>query len=158
MPDIFSKFLGCIAFRIKRDHDQLNIIGFCAKFSKRLSNICQCSRANIGAEGGELVSKLYKSGVRYLKDIPDNTELSFSQKIQIEAEITKNPYLEEVKLKHFTDSLKFPFYFLDFETVNPALPLYIKTKPYQHIPFLYSLHIQENMDSQIQHFSSIRFD
>ena len=106
-------------------------------------------------EGGELVSKLYKSGVRYLKDIPDNTELSFSQKIQIEAEITKNPYLEEVKLKHFTDSLKFPFYFLDFETVNPALPLYIKTKPYQHIPFLYSLHIQENMDSQIQHFSFI---
>ncbi len=106
-------------------------------------------------EGGELVSKLYKSGIHYLKDIPDNTELSSSQKIQIEAEINQSPYMQEEKLKNFTESFQYPFYFLDFETVNPALPLYIKTKPYQHIPFLYSLHIQEKQNSPLLHYSYI---
>ena len=31
-------------------------------------------------EGGDLVSKLYKSGIHYLRDIPNDTELSTSQK------------------------------------------------------------------------------
>ena len=106
-------------------------------------------------EGGDLVSKLYKSGIHYLKDIPNDTELSTSQKIQIEAERNKTPYLQEEKLKNFVDSLQYPLYFLDFETVNPALPLYNKTKPYQHVPFLYSLHVQETPDLPLQHYSFI---
>ena len=102
-----------------------------------------------------MVSKLYKSGIHYLKDIPNDTELSTSQKIQIEAERNKTPYLQEEKLKNFVDSLQYPLYFLDFETVNPALPLYNKTKPYQHVPFLYSLHVQETPDLPLQHYSFI---
>ena len=42
-----------------------------------------------------------------------------------------------------------------FLTGNTALPLYIKTKPYQHIPFLYSLHIQEKQNSPLLHYSYI---
>ena len=80
-------------------------------------------------EGGDLVLKFYKSGIRYLKDIPDNPDLTFSQKIQIETERTKIPYIQNDKLKDFVNSFQYPLYFLDFETINPALPLYPKTKP-----------------------------
>ena len=36
-----------------------------------------------------------------------------------------------------------PVSFLDFETIMPALPLYAGTRPYQTIPFQWSLHVQD---------------
>ena len=38
--------------------------------------------------------------------------------------------------------ISYPVGFLDFETFMPALPLYTGTRPYQTIPFQWSLHIQ----------------
>ena len=38
--------------------------------------------------------------------------------------------------------LDYPVSFLDFETIGPALPLYVGTSPYQAIPFQWSLHVQ----------------
>ena len=34
----------------------------------------------------------------------------------------------------------FPAYFLDFETVNPAVPIWKGTRPYQQVPFQFSRH------------------
>ncbi len=39
--------------------------------------------------------------------------------------------------------LRYPVSFLDFETLAPALPIYTGTRPYQAIPFQWSLHIQD---------------
>ena len=38
---------------------------------------------------------------------------------------------------------RFPAYFLDFETVAPAVPRWKDTSPYQKIPFQFSLHVLE---------------
>jgi len=46
--------------------------------------------------------------------------------------------------------LEYPIHFLDFETFNPALPLYIGTSPYKVIPFQWSDHIL-NEDGSIRH-------
>ena len=35
---------------------------------------------------------------------------------------------------------KLPAYFLDFETINPAVPMWKGTKPFQQIPFQFSIH------------------
>ena len=43
-----------------------------------------------------------------------------------------------------------PAAFLDFETYMPALPVYAGTRPYQTIPFQWSLHIQE-ADGRLTH-------
>ena len=40
--------------------------------------------------------------------------------------------------------MTFPAGFLDFETVSPAIPVYPVTRPYQPIPFQWSLHIMES--------------
>ena len=50
------------------------------------------------------------------------------------------PIPEEIG-KFITD-LRFPLFHLDFETFNPAIPQYSNNKPYQQIPFQYSLHIE----------------
>ena len=49
------------------------------------------------------------------------------------------------------DELSFPLYFLDFETVQYAIPKYTGTKPYQQIPFQYSLHYLDKRDGELMH-------
>ena len=46
--------------------------------------------------------------------------------------------------------IAFPANFLDFETINPAIPIYAGTRPYQQIPFQWSLHIRDS-DGELQH-------
>lgn len=38
--------------------------------------------------------------------------------------------------------LGWPRYYMDFETINPAVPLWAGTRPYQHVPFQWSCHIE----------------
>lgn len=47
--------------------------------------------------------------------------------------------------------LKYPLYFLDYETYAAAIPPFDGTRPYQQIPFQYSLHIKEDEDSPLKH-------
>ena len=44
-------------------------------------------------------------------------------------------------LDEFKDELEYPLFFMDFETIFPAIPIHDESRPYQQIPFQYSLHI-----------------
>ncbi|MBX3708230.1 MAG: DUF2779 domain-containing protein [Gammaproteobacteria bacterium] len=46
---------------------------------------------------------------------------------------------------------KYPLIFLDFETINPAIPRYDGIGPYQHVAFQFSAHIWKSPDSAITH-------
>jgi hypothetical protein len=48
--------------------------------------------------------------------------------------------------------LNYPIYFLDFETFQTAVPLYNNTRPYQQIPFQYSLHYKEYQTAEPKHY------
>ena len=52
--------------------------------------------------------------------------------------------------KIWLETLNYPIYHLDFETINPALPVIISSHPFEQIPLQYSIHI-ENEDGTIQH-------
>ena len=41
------------------------------------------------------------------------------------------------------EEIRFPAAFLDFEATNPAIPVYPGTRPYQAIPFQWSLHVMD---------------
>ena len=47
--------------------------------------------------------------------------------------------------------ITFPAGFLDFETVSPAIPVYPVTRPYQPIPFQWSLHILDSSGLLMHH-------
>ena len=49
------------------------------------------------------------------------------------------------------NGLTYPLYFLDFETIGPAVPKYNGSRPYQQLVFQYSLHIQETSTSELEH-------
>jgi len=55
-------------------------------------------------------------------------------------------------IKKFIGKLNYPLYYLDFETINPVIPLFDGMKPYQRIPFQFSLHIVQE-DGSTEHLS-----
>lgn len=63
----------------------------------------------------------------------------------------KGTYIEKGNIQSFLDKLSYPLYFLDFETMQPVIPIYAGTKPYAQIPFQYSLHYLENEGGELKH-------
>lgn len=53
--------------------------------------------------------------------------------------------------------IRLPAAFLDFEAVNPAIPVYAGTRPYDAIPFQWSLHIL-NFTGKVEHHSFLNDD
>ena len=60
-------------------------------------------------------------------------------------------HIDKAGIGEFLDTLSYPIYFLDFETVQPIIPEYIGTKPYSQIPFQYSLHYIEKEGGELKH-------
>ena len=44
--------------------------------------------------------------------------------------------------REFVETLPYPRFYLDFETVGPAIPIWPGTRPYQALPFQWSCHIE----------------
>lgn len=71
---------------------------------------------------------------------------------QIDFEINNlEPKIEKEAIKELMDSLKYPLYFIDYETYQLAIPEIEGTKPYQQLPFQYSLHIIKEKGAPIEH-------
>ena len=97
--------------------------------------------------------KLYNQGIITFDQLK-NSDMKFSssQKIQINSEVHKSSIIKKDLIKNFTDSLSYPLYFLDFETILPAIPLFDNCKPFQQVVFQYSLHVQKEKESNLSHY------
>ncbi len=47
-------------------------------------------------------------------------------------------------------AIEYPRYYLDFETIQHVVPIWVGTKPYQQVPFQWSCHI-ESASGELQH-------
>lgn len=103
--------------------------------------------------GKTLGFELLQQQVQKLADIPPGTKLNSSQSIQVKCAKTNKPHIDKKGIAKFLSTLQYPLYFLDFETVAPAIPFYDGTRPYQNIPFQFSLHILEKKDGKQEHHS-----
>ena len=97
--------------------------------------------------GRERLSAL---GIETIPDIPDNYPLSETQSRIREAVRTGQPW-QSPELRSQLEAVEWPLYYLDFEAWSPALPRYAGTRPYQALPFQYSLHIQRKPGGAPEH-------
>lgn len=81
-------------------------------------------------------------GILFIKDIPADFKLTKVQQVQKTCDNSCQPYTDKNAIKEFLDTLQYPLYYLDFETFNTALPVYDGTRPYQQIPFQFSVHFE----------------
>jgi len=94
---------------------------------------------------------LYRQGIIHLKDVSKGI-LPNHQRIQLEGTLEKKDVINIDGVKKFIDSIWYPLYFLDFETtfMNP-IPMFDGTRPYQTVPFQYSLHYLEREGAELRH-------
>ena len=102
--------------------------------------------------GGQKIVQLLNEGIHSLKDIPEDFKLTEKQKIQRECAIKKKAHVHKEKLKHFLRTLKYPLYFLDFETFSTAVPKFDWLKAWSQVPFQYSLHVVKKEGDKPGHF------
>ena len=95
----------------------------------------------------------YSRGLVSFEDIKDNFRLSSKQRMQVEYELDRDrePYINEKNIRKFLDTLSYPLYFLDFETVMDGVPRFDNSAPYAQIPFQYSLHYINEPGGTIYH-------
>ena len=95
---------------------------------------------------------LYNQGVITLDEIDlSQTDLNPNQVLQVQSEINGTSHIEIEEIRNFTNGLNYPLYYLDFETISPAVPKYNVSRPYQQLVFQYSLHIKETSNSKLEH-------
>ncbi len=101
--------------------------------------------------GGKKSCELYDRGIVEIADIPKTYKLNDKQQIQLSCVANDNVHIDKEGIKEFLSGLEYPLYLLDFETFSTVIPVYDGTRPYQNIPFQFSLHIQENPGGKLQH-------
>jgi predicted RecB family nuclease len=103
------------------------------------------------------MEQLEEMGVESIRDIPDDFELSEFQRRVCTSMQTGQSWFS-ADLKGEVDSLKYPLYFMDFETVNPAIPRFVGMHPYDHIPFQFSVHVQQEPGAAPKHLEFLAMD
>jgi len=103
--------------------------------------------------GGKKSFEMYNSGIVTVREIPDGYKLNGKQRIQQACVASGESYVDKENIQGFLSALKHPLYYLDFETIGPAVPLFDGVRPYQDIPFQFSLHVVKDEFAQPEHFS-----
>jgi len=169
LEDIGREVNVCSSGIEKRVNDMLSIIAksSCPEvlIGKHCSDPYECSLMDLCWDhvpegsvfelyyGGKKSYKLFESGIMSIKDIPEDFNLSDKQQIQWACEIGGKPHCDKEALKEFLDSLEYPVYYLDFETINPCVPLFDGMRPYQRVPFQYSLHVVKKQGAAPEYYS-----
>jgi hypothetical protein len=103
--------------------------------------------------GGKKGFILLKRGIQKLADIPTDVALTDVQAIQRSTLLAGQPHIDRPALAAFLGQLEYPVSYLDFETIGTAIPLFDGVKPYQQVPFQYSLHIVRSPGTKPEHRS-----
>ncbi|MGH9739253.1 MAG: DUF2779 domain-containing protein [Candidatus Acidiferrales bacterium] len=103
------------------------------------------------------VEALEEMGVESIRDIPHDFQLSEIQRRAATCVQTGEPWFS-LELRDVLDALTYPLCFADFETVNRAIPPFAGMRPYDHLPFQWSVHVQRQPGAEPEHFEFLALD
>jgi predicted RecB family nuclease len=92
---------------------------------------------------------LRRSGCERISEIPSRIRLTALQRRVRKVLLSGRAFVSEA-LAEALRPLDGAAWFLDFETMNPAIPLYAGARPFEVIPFQWSLHHRDR-DGQLEH-------
>ncbi len=98
----------------------------------------------------------YKQGQTAYKDLLFDSGITNAKQLRqilytISEEHRNQTHIDKAGIQDFLDTLSYPIYFLDFETIQPVIPQFEGTRPYAQIPFQYSLHYIEYKGGPLLH-------
>jgi hypothetical protein len=111
-----------------------------------LSEVCWSflPENNVFTLHGLKATKAFEWGRRNvlnINDLPGGYPLTARQNIQRETLRRGEPHIDRKQIRTFLSRLKYPLYFLDFESFSTAIPLFDRIRPFEQVPFQFSLQI-----------------
>ena len=106
---------------------------------------------NLASIKAEQVGELEDAGVSAMIDIPEFFDMTNGQERQVAALKSGQRTLDLPAIRSFLGEVRYPLYFLDYETFSDVVPVFDGTRPYQQVPFQYSLHIRNAPGAVLEH-------
>ena len=113
--------------------------------------------ANLPGISAKRLEELASRGIESIRKIPKDFPLTERQRRAWECARTGKPWFGK-GLKEALAGLRYPLYFMDFETLGVALPRYAGMSPYDQIPFQWSVHIQRKPGAELEHYEFLADD
>jgi len=104
------------------------------------------------------LQNLQSNNIAYIKDLPEDFALKPKQRLQVEALRQGKLTIHKDKIADYLSTFTFPLYFFDYETLGSLVPYFDGLKPYQQLPFQYSLHILDSPDAELRHAEFLHRD
>lgn len=86
-----------------------------------------------------------------MEDLPSDVALTEAQTRQVASHRSGNPHVDRPAIKEFLSRLEYPLRFLDFETIQSAVPPFDRCRPYTQVPFQFSLHVIRSKGGPVEH-------
>jgi CRISPR/Cas system-associated exonuclease Cas4 (RecB family) len=99
---------------------------------------------------GKKLHNLLDDNILYVKDIPEDFELTDIQRGKVLLQKTGEPLIDVESIQQTLSNLQFPLYFFDYETFGKPYPVLDGYKTNQQIVFQVSIHIVQE-DGDIEH-------
>jgi predicted RecB family nuclease len=101
--------------------------------------------------------ELEEMGVESIDNIPEDFELTEIQRRAATSVQTGEPWFSP-ELGKELESLKYPLFFMDFETVSPAIPRLAGMRPFDQLQFQWSVHMQRQPYAEPEHCEFLATD
>lgn len=99
----------------------------------------------------ETASARIEAGETTIDAISDVSMLGKSTRRYLEAKARGGRRVDQAALDRFLGEIVYPVYYFDYETTQSLLPPWDGSRPYQQVPFQYSLHVQHTPGGAIEH-------
>jgi hypothetical protein len=99
--------------------------------------------------GGKMMQALIDEGYVDLREVPEG-RLTGEMHLRVhQATVSGVPFFDAAATAELR-KLTYPFTYLDFETIDFSVPIVIGTRPYEQLPFQWSVHV-ETSPTEIRH-------
>ena len=101
------------------------------------------------------VRELESIGVKSIYDVPKTFDLAPTYRKQVDVAQSRENYIDGDYIQNDLKGIEYPIHFIDYESFNPAIPMYDGYKPYDQMPFQWSLHILREKGGEFEHYEFI---
>ena len=90
--------------------------------------------------GSDLARELLNEGYTTILEVPNSRLKNTRHHIQKTSLVSREPQTNITLLSDFLSSLRFPVRYIDFEAATWPIPPFDGIRPWEHVPYLYSVH------------------
>ena len=109
------------------------------------------------AKGKKIAASYASEGIQDLLAVPASAMTSPKLARVHAATLTGEPFHDAAAIAAETSGWAYPRIFLDFETIQFAVPRWLGTRPYEQVPFQFSAHVEEQ-DGSVRHYCFLSTD